>query len=45
MLQENTTKPMKCQVHWSGQYGYEVKEGLTSKHIVNLNNTHIELGC
>ncbi|XP_009624894.1 uncharacterized protein [Nicotiana tomentosiformis] len=37
VLQENTAKSMKCVVHWNAQYGYEVKEGHTSKHIVNLN--------
>ncbi|XP_075095303.1 uncharacterized protein LOC142173581 [Nicotiana tabacum] len=37
VLQENTTKSMKCVVRWNGQYGYEVKEEHTSKHIVNLN--------
>ncbi|XP_019262984.1 PREDICTED: uncharacterized protein LOC109240760 [Nicotiana attenuata] len=37
VLHENTTKSMKYAVHWNDQYGYEVKEGLTSKHIVNLD--------
>ncbi|XP_009600599.1 uncharacterized protein [Nicotiana tomentosiformis] len=37
VLQENIAKSMKYVVHWNSQYGYEVKEGHTSKHIVNLN--------
>ncbi|XP_009618093.2 uncharacterized protein [Nicotiana tomentosiformis] len=37
VLQENTSKSIKCVVHWNGQYSYEVKEGHNSKHIVNLN--------
>ncbi|XP_070047328.1 uncharacterized protein [Nicotiana tomentosiformis] len=27
-LQENISKSMKCTIHWNGEYGYEIEEGL-----------------
>ncbi|XP_060182981.1 uncharacterized protein LOC132612927 [Lycium barbarum] len=38
VLQENTSKAMKCTVEWNGEYGFEVKDRRGNKFIVNLNN-------
>ncbi|XP_060195188.1 uncharacterized protein LOC132624421 [Lycium barbarum] len=38
VLQENTSKSMKCTLEWNGEYGFEVKDSWGNKFIVNLNN-------
>ncbi|XP_009764010.1 uncharacterized protein [Nicotiana sylvestris] len=36
VLQDNTTKSMKCDIMWNGDTGYEVKENEYLKHLVSL---------
>ncbi|XP_060217142.1 uncharacterized protein LOC132644569 [Lycium barbarum] len=38
VLQENTSKSMKCTLEWNGEYGFEVKDSWGNKFIVNLNS-------
>ncbi|XP_059277927.1 uncharacterized protein LOC132032172 [Lycium ferocissimum] len=35
VLQENTSKSMKCTLEWNGEYGFEVKDSWGNKFIVN----------
>ncbi|WMV40324.1 hypothetical protein MTR67_033709 [Solanum verrucosum] len=38
VLTENTTKSMKCNIEWNGEYGFEVKNSWDNTFVVNLGN-------
>ncbi|KAG5582737.1 hypothetical protein H5410_053364 [Solanum commersonii] len=38
VLVENTTKSMKCNLEWNGEYGFEVKDSWDNTFVVNLGN-------
>ncbi|KAH0655301.1 hypothetical protein KY285_030183 [Solanum tuberosum] len=38
VLTENTTKSMKCNLEWNGEYGFEVKDSWDNTFVVNLGN-------
>ncbi|KAG5596536.1 hypothetical protein H5410_037768 [Solanum commersonii] len=38
VLTENTTKSMKCNLEWNGDYGFEVKDSWDNTFVVNLGN-------
>ncbi|WMV43003.1 hypothetical protein MTR67_036388 [Solanum verrucosum] len=38
VLTENTTKSMKCNLEWNGEYCFEVKDSWDNTFVVNLGN-------
>ncbi|KAH0639584.1 hypothetical protein KY285_036170 [Solanum tuberosum] len=38
VLTENTTKSMKCNLEWNGEYDFEVKDSWDNTFVVNLGN-------
>ncbi|KAK4380415.1 hypothetical protein RND71_002277 [Anisodus tanguticus] len=38
VLQENTTKSMKCNLEWNSEYNFEIKDNWSNTFVVNQNN-------